>query len=81
MKPEEMAELRALNESYAYIDKIFTDQILALTGKALSLKIDEKERYVTLGGIHELRGMIKRLEERRTMLTQIQQKENQINGR
>lgn len=76
MTPEQEAELHILNVSYNAISEMLHEQIKGLTEKALSLKIEEKDRMIVLGGRRELLNFMKGFHERRERLKALKQKES-----
>ncbi len=77
MKEEEIQALHILNVSREYITRLLDEQITALTIKSLSVKMEEKDRIISLAGRAELLNFKSSLEERQKLLALKQKKEEE----
>jgi hypothetical protein len=75
MKEEEVHELHILSMSREYLEKILSEQISALTLKALEVKLDDRDRLIALSGRKELLNFKSILGERQRFLIDKQKKE------
>lgn len=76
MTDEELEELKVLNYAHDFINMKAAIVIQALTSKALSLTMEEKDRLVTLGRREGVMNFVQTLNERQSLLAAKKQKES-----
>ncbi len=80
MKEEEIHALHILNMSRTYIEGILSEQISALTLKALEVRIDDRDRLIAVSGRKELLNFKSVLEEKHRALILKQKREAEENA-